>query len=136
MMRALWRWLSCRTDEDQHRLGAERIALDRRALLGGLIASALASRAEGQGVVSGAGGRDRGIVRSGNSISFRTPDNSRPAATLLGVVFPPEPEPTGADNSGALWVAVSGTTGVVDVVLKVNILGTVVELASGTWELS
>lgn len=111
--------------------------LDRRTLLGGLVLSSLASTAEGQGVIAGpGGGRDRGIVRSGNAISFRTPDNSRPAATILGVVFPPEPEPTGADQSGALWISVSGTTGSVEVKLKVNVLGTICELAEGLWELS
>lgn len=113
--------------------------IERRSLLAALVAAGFASRADAQigGIAVGSGrGRASGIRLNGNKVETRTPDDSRPAPTIIGVLFPPEVEPTAPEFSGALWVYCSGTTGTVTVTLKVNILGTPLPLASATWELA
>lgn len=74
-----------------------------------------------------------GIVRDGPAFTFKTGGSQAP--TILGILTPPQTEPTLPAQHGAMWVYCSGPTEATVCALKVNVFGTPFELARAVWSL-
>lgn len=73
-----------------------------------------------------------GLRRDSGVWSFRFPGSDQFAPTVLGILTPPQTEPTDRSQSGAFWLFCAGTTERT-CTMKVNDSGNILEFGSVTY---